>query len=233
VKQNLKLLPHVASSKHTLGSYTLQSFNAHLSCVGVTRRLPSSVRVNSQQKQDAFPVGLRDFCSWQSMHESEEYCTPFQIHMILQTSAFCTFPTRMTPLAPFHLTHCFQSSPIPVFSFLPNLLLFTSLLLFTGFSLKFQTLFSFFHLVSSTFQVTPQHPFSHQVNAMPPVSFTVILRSPPTSVLYMQHPFLLTLKISKKAVFLSSLGKIFPSYRKVRIRKIKQMFQYCKKTPTH
>lgn len=119
-------------------------------------------------------------------------------------------PTQMTHFA---ASFCYQFHPIPVFSPLPNLLL-----LFTGFSLQFQTFF-FGLLVPSTFQVTQQQPLfpkSTPYLQFPSQSFSVLLSS---MEMHMERPCLFILKISQKAVLLSSLGKTFPSYRKVRIRK--------------
>lgn len=153
-------------------------------------------------------MGFRDFCSQQSIHECEEHWTSFLIHMILQTLTFCTSPTRMTPSAPFRLT-CFVTSLVLSLSSVSFPISSHShyLFFFTGFSPKFQT--RFFHLVSSTFQVT-QHllfpPKSTPCLQSPSQSLSVLL---PSMELYMEHPFVLILKISKKAVFLSSLGK-FP-----------------------
>lgn len=71
---------------------------------------------------------------------------------------------------------------------------------------------------SSSFQVTQQHPLLPSESKL---YLHIILSSPPINVLYMGDPFLLILKIRKKDVFLRSLRIICPSYRKVRIRKIK------------
>lgn len=124
-----------------LGSHTIQTFNANPSHLSVTPRLPSLVRTNSQEKHSGM---------WRipdSIPDPRELTDINLLRLPHKNDPFCTVPFNM---------FCYRSCSIPDFSPLPNLLSFTSSLLFTGFSPKFQTLF--FHLVSSTFQVTQQHP---------------------------------------------------------------------------
>lgn len=185
--------------------------HTHFRPLTLSARLPSSVTTNSQEKEDAFLVSFRDFCSQQSIHECEVYWTPFQIHMILQALAFCTFPIRMAPFAPFLLT-CSITSLVLFLSSVPSQ---SSLIHVMAFIHRLLT------QVPDFFGHSTTPPFSTKVNTMSPISFTVILSSPPINVPYMVQKLLLILEISKQAAFLSSPGKIFPSYRKVKIRKIK------------
>lgn len=147
------------------------------------------------------PVGFRDLCSQQSTHE---WTPPDPFPVMLQMVTFSTFPTT-TPFAPSPL----NVLPPDLSSVPPQSRLIHSIPFIQRLLTQSQT--------HPAFKSLNNTPFFHQSK----LYLHIILSSPPINVLYMGDPFLLILKIRKKDVFLRSLRIICPSYRKVRIRKIK------------